>query len=307
MKLSQRNKMKLVSTSIGLMLCSSLLYSNCSPQGFQTLNPVSGTTLASSSGSGGSPGGGNPPDTGSGGTPAGAGSGMPTPTPPPPMGGGNPPPASGGTPTAPITQFATITGCANPMIGVNGDTGTRTSAIFVDVNNMRPANDPTYSKNAIFWTSRQNKPGQSVLMSGAFTGNKKTVRLAALKAGDLEWQTAVRASTTTVAATNMSSTGIAFTIPANWTYGTYAYRIEDANSSVPALEGLVNQPEIQWMVGTPSSEDVMEAPAHQMYDCGAELGGKLRIFGKNIRSSGEAYLQSSDNYLYPLSVDKSDD
>src|SRR5437868_2544109 len=187
MKLSQRNKMKLVSTSIGLMLCSSLLYSNCSPQGFQTLNPVSGTTLASSSGSGGSPGGGNPPDTGSGGTPAGAGSGMPTPTPPPPMGGGNPPPASGGTPTAPITQFATI----------------------------------------------------------------------------------------------KSFTAIGFTITANWTYGTYAYRIEDANSSVPALEGRVNQPEIQWMVGTPSSEDVMEAPAHQMYDCGAELGGKLRIFGKN--------------------------
>jgi type II secretion system protein G len=45
---------------------------------------------------------------------------------------------------------------------------------------MRPDSDPVYEKNAIFWTSRENRPGQSVLMSGAFTANRKTVRLAAL-------------------------------------------------------------------------------------------------------------------------------
>jgi hypothetical protein len=216
-------------------------------------------------------------------------------------------PLATGADATPIVQTATLAGCANPMIGKNGDTGTSASAVFVDVNSLRPAHDPVYTKNAIFWTSRQNKPGQSVLMSGAFTANPKTVRVAALSAGTVDWQSAVRASAVTVGARNMSSTGLAFTIPANLRYGPIAYRIEDADPGVPVLEGVVNQPEIQWIVGTPATEDSLEAPRHQLHNCGAEAGGKLRLFGKNINGTRQAYLQSANNQRYALNVESADD
>lgn len=215
-------------------------------------------------------------------------------------------PAAHGVET-PIVNAATLAGCTNPMIGKNGDVGTHGSAVFVDVNNLRPAHDPVYTKNAVFWTSRQNKPGQTVLMTGAFTTNPKTVRLAALPAGTHDWQGAVRASQATVGGRNLSSTGLAFTVPANLRYGPTAYRIEDADPAVPVVEGLLNQPEIQWIVGTPPSDDSLEAPRHQLHNCGAEAGGKLRLFGKNINGTREAYLQSADNERIALNVESADD
>lgn len=208
---------------------------------------------------------------------------------------------------SPILNAATLPGCTNPMIGKNGDVGSDKSAVFVDVNNLRPANDPVYTKNAVFWSSRQNRPGQTVLMSGAFTTNPKTVRLAPLTAGTFDWQAAVRASSLTVAGRNLSSTGLAFTIPANVRYGPVAYRIEDADPAVPAVEGMINQPEIQWIVGTPATDDSLEAPRHQLHNCGAEAGGKLRVFGKNIGGNREAYLQSASNQRYALNVESADD
>ncbi|MBO4120674.1 hypothetical protein J5T34_07975 [Cupriavidus gilardii] len=222
-------------------------------------------------------------------------------------GGASAPAAATGTPVAPIAEVGTLSGCTNPMIGRNGDTGSGKRAVFVDVNQMRPDSDPVYTKNAIFWTSRQNRPGQSVLMSGAFTANRKTVRLAPLTSGISDWRSAVRSSAITVPAVNMSSTGLTFTIPANLKYGPYAYRIEDQDRAVPPLEGIVNRPEIQWILGTPDSDSSLQAPAHELVNCGAEAGGKLRVFGKNINGSKEAYLQSADNRLYPLTVEHADD
>lgn len=212
-----------------------------------------------------------------------------------------------GTTVSPITEAGTLTGCTNPMIGRNGDTGSGKRAVFVDVNRMRPDSDPVYEKNAIFWISRENRPGQSVLMSGAFTANRKTVRLVALTPGMADWRSAVRASAITVPAVNLSSTGLTFTIPANLKYGPYAYRIEDLDRAVPVLEGIVNRPEIQWILGTPDTDSSLEAPAHELVNCGAEAGGKLRLFGKNFNGSKEAYLQSADNRLYPLAVEHADD
>lgn len=217
-------------------------------------------------------------------------------------GPGDPP-----VPASPVVQAASVVGCANPMIGRNTETGSGRSAVFVDIREMRTGADPVYDRNAVFWTSRQNKPGQSVLMSGAFTGNPKTVRLAALRAGQTDWQAAVRESQVTVPARNMSSTGLTFTVPPQLPYGPIAYRIEDQNGSVPALEGLVNRPELQWIVGTPPSEDSVEAPRYQLHNCGAVAGGKLRLFGKNIPGTQAVYLQSADNQRYTLGVESSDD
>lgn len=212
-----------------------------------------------------------------------------------------------GTQAPPITEVGSLTGCTNPLIGRNGDTGSGKRAVFVDVGNMRSPSDPVYTSNAVFWASRQNKPGHSVLLTGAFTSNPKTVRIAWLAPGVSDWRAAVRGSETTATVTRLSSTGLAFTIPANLKPGVYAYRIEERDNSVPALEGLVNRPEIQWIVGTPGTDAPLEAPAHQLHNCGAEAGGKLRLFGKNLDGATEIHLQAADNRLITLPAERSDD
>jgi len=45
-----------------------------------------------------------------------------------------------------------------------------------------------YTSNTIFWTSRENGPGQSILMAGAFTKVTKTARLALIPAGTIDWK-----------------------------------------------------------------------------------------------------------------------
>ena len=51
---------------------------------------------------------------------------------------------------------------------------------------------PKYSSNHIFWLSRENAPGQSVVMSGAFTPGSKNIRLARIPFGADANQTAAR-------------------------------------------------------------------------------------------------------------------
>ncbi|MGY8524580.1 glycosyl hydrolase family 28-related protein [Paracidovorax citrulli] len=210
-------------------------------------------------------------------------------------------------PVPPIGETGALSGCENPRIGRNRETGSNKSAVFVDVNNMRPGSDPVYNSNVVFWTSRENRPGQSVLMSGAFAHGRKTVRIVPLSAGTTDWRTAVQQSTVTAVTIPLSSTGLTFTIPSQLPYGPYAWRIEDHDPSVPPIEGIINRPEPQWIVGTPATDAPLEAPAHQLVNCGAEAGGKLRVFGRNLNGTKLAYLQSGDNMQYPLQVEQSDD
>ncbi|MBY4899201.1 glycoside hydrolase family 55 protein [Cupriavidus sp. AU9028] len=211
------------------------------------------------------------------------------------------------TPVAPIGETGTLSGCENPRIGRNGDRGSGKSAVFVDVQNMRPGHDPVYSSNSVFWTSRENRPGQNVLMSGAFAHGRKTVRIAPLSRGTTDWRSAVQQSNITAPAIPLSSTGLIFQIPPELHYAPYAWRIEDHDPAVPPIEGIVNRPEPQWILGTPATDAPLEAPAHRLVNCGAEAGGKLRLFGKNINGTREVYLQSADNRQVQLPVEQTDD
>jgi hypothetical protein len=199
-----------------------------------------------------------------------------------------------------------LTGCANPNTGVsNGDWGVGSDPVYTVVNPSEPViGAPIYTSNTVFWTSRETAPGQSILLAGAFTDATKTARLAFIPPGTTGWQSIVRGSTTVVSATQQSTTGLSFIVPAGFPAGVYGYEIEDP--SAPAVLGLANVPSLSWAIGIPSVTDPSTALQHQVYDCGVESGGVLRLFGKNFVASSQVILQSSSGIAYSLTLSKLD-
>jgi hypothetical protein len=193
-----------------------------------------------------------------------------------------------------------LTGCVNPNTGTsNGDWGIGTDPVYTAVSNTTPVvGEPVYTANTIFWTSRETQPGQSILLAGAFTVALKTVRLAFIPNGTNDWQSLVKASTTTISSTQEGTTGLSFIVPRNFPAGVYGFEIDDFTA--PPVLGLANVPSINWAVGVPFAAWLSVALQHQVYDCGAEPGGFLRIFGKNFISSNKVILRTSAGAAYVL-------
>jgi hypothetical protein len=220
--------------------------------------------------------------------------------------GAGPSGASGGQ-AAPVPgAVQALTGCANPNTGIsNGDWGVGSDPVYTVVDNTAPVvGAPIYTLNAVFWTSRETAPGQSILLAGAFTDAKKTARIALIPPGTTDWQALVRGSTVVISPTQQSTTGLSFIVPAGFAAGIYGYEIEDP--SAPAVFGLANVPSLNWAIGVPSVTDPGTALQHQVYDCGAEPGGILRLFGKNFVASNQVILQSSSEVAYSLKPSKLD-
>jgi hypothetical protein len=218
---------------------------------------------------------------------------------------GNSGPAGGQTIPTPGALQA-LTGCTNPNTGIsNGDWGVATSPVYTTVDNTEPVvGTPIYKSNVVFWTSRENAPGQSILLAGAFTDAPKTARLAFIPPGTIDWQTLVGGSTTMISATQQGTTGLSFIVPSNFPAGVYGFEIDDPTA--PPVVGLANAPALTWAIGVPSSTDSTAALQHQVYDCGVEQGGILRLFGKNFVASNQVVLQSSNGVPYLLKVPKID-
>src|ERR1035437_8549474 len=130
-----------------------------------------------------------------------------------------------------LTSFQALTGCSNPNTGTpTGDWGADvpvyTKSSSVQVNN----NYPTYNSNNIFWTSRETGPGQSVLMTGAFTNASKSVRVALIPPGTVDWQNLVRQSTAVVPAIQQGTTGLSFIVPSNFSTGVYGFQVDDPSA-----------------------------------------------------------------------------
>jgi hypothetical protein len=209
--------------------------------------------------------------------------------------------ASGGIAgqTIPLpTVSQALSGCANPNTGIaSGDWGAGTDPVYTFVDNQTPVvGEPKYTSNTIFWTSRENGPGQSILMTGAFTNVTKTVRLALIPAGTIDWETLVRGSSTVISTTQQGTTGLSFIVPANFLAGVYGFEIQDPSAS--PIFGLASAPSLNWAIGVPSVTEAAQALQHQVYDCGVELGGTLRIFGRNFTDSDQVILQLPTGTAY---------
>jgi hypothetical protein len=214
-------------------------------------------------------------------------------------------PGGAGGETVPIPGlFQSLTGCGNPNTGTsNGDWGAGTDPVYTDPLGVA-VGMPTYTSNAVFWTSRETAPGQSVLLTGAFTDSTKTARVAFIPPGTVDWQTVVQENTTVVSTIQQSTTGLSFIVPQTFPAGVYGFEIQDP--SAPSVLGLVNVPSINWTIGVPSLTDPSTALQHQVYDCGAEPGETLRVFGKNFKASNQVIVQSSNLAVYPLTISKAD-
>jgi hypothetical protein len=213
-----------------------------------------------------------------------------------------PPPGGNAGPTIPFPAMVQpLTGCSNPNTGTpSGDWGVGTYPVYTPVSNTTPVvGTPIYKSNTVFWSSRETAPGQSILLTGAFTDARKRVRLAWIPTGTIDWKNIVQNSVTVISPTQQGSTGISFIVPPDYPAGVYGFEIEDP-SSVPAL-GLANVPQVNWAIGVPANRDPAQALQHQVHDCGVEPGDNLRIFGKNFSASNRVILQSSRGSAYAFS------
>ena len=208
------------------------------------------------------------------------------------------------TPVPDVTQA--LTGCSNPNTGISsGDWGVGSNPVYTVVDSTGPVvGAPVYASNAVFWTSRETAPGQSILLTGAFTDATKIARVAFVPPGTGNWQALVRESETVVSTTQQGTTGLSFIVPVGFPAGVYGYEIEDP--STPPILGLANVPSLNWAIGIPSVTNPGAALRHQVYDCGVEPGGTLRLFGKNFVTSNKVILQSSDGIAYSLPPSKLD-
>ncbi len=208
-------------------------------------------------------------------------------------------PGESGGQTAPAPgTFQTLIACTNPNTGVsNGDWGVGTDPVYTDPVTL-VVGGPTYTSNAVFWISREIMPGQSVLMTGAFTDATKTARVAFIPPGTVNWQYVVKHSSKMVPTIQQGTTGLSFTVPSYYPAGIFGFEIQDP--SAPPLLELANVPSINWVIGVPSVTGPSTALQHQVYDCGAEPGEILRIFGKNFSPSSQVFIQASSLAVYPL-------
>jgi len=207
--------------------------------------------------------------------------------------------------TVPIS-LVDLAGCANPNTGSStGNWGVGSDPVFINLNyGTQLIGTPNYSSNTIFWISRETGPGQSVLMTGAFTNAMKRVRVSVIPPGTIDWQSVVQQSTTVVPTTQQGTTGLSFIIPAQFPAGIYGFEIDDP--SAPPILALANVPSMNWIVGVPSTTDSNSALQHKVHDCGVEPGGILRIFGKNFLPSSQIILQGLNGTNYPLAPTKVD-
>jgi hypothetical protein len=163
---------------------------------------------------------------------------------------------------------------------------------------------PIYSANTVFWISRENAPGQSILLAGAFTDATKKARIAFIPPGTTDWQSLVRTSATVVATIQQGTTGLSFLVPAAFSAGVYGFQIEDPTTA--PVQGLANVPALNWAIGVPSITAPSTALQHQVHDCGVEQGGILRIFGKNFTAANQVILQSTSGVATSLTPSKAD-
>lgn len=212
----------------------------------------------------------------------------------------------GGQTVPPPTINQAFMGCTNPNTGVsNGDWGVGSDPVYTVVDNTAPVvGAPVYTANTVFWTSRENAPGQSILLAGAFTDASKSARIAYIPTGTTDWQSLVRASATVVATIQQGTTGLSFLVPESFPPGVYGFQIADPTT--PSLFGLANVPALHWAIGVPSVTGAGTALQHQIYDCGVEQGGILRLFGKNFTATDRVILQASSGVATSLEPSKAD-
>jgi Pectate lyase superfamily protein/Right handed beta helix region len=205
----------------------------------------------------------------------------------------------------PPSALDPLVGCSNPNGVPSAGPWGVDDALYIPITyGTKLIEAPTYTGNTIFWTSRETSPGESVLMSGAFTRGKKTARVTFIPVGTTDWQSVVRESRTVVPTTQQGTTGLSFMVPRRFPGGVYGFEIDDP--SAPPVFGLANEPSLEWAMGVPSTTDLGTALQTQTHDCGVEPGEILRIFGKNFSASNQVILEATDGSitsLVPIKLD----
>ena len=207
--------------------------------------------------------------------------------------------------TLPPSTLHQLVGCTNPNNPnanvPTSDWGTSANTEYFPLTQYSTPliGTPTYTSNVIFWISREATPGDSVLMTGAFTESIKTAKVALIPTGTSDWRSLVHETGVVVPTTQQGTTGLFFMVPPKFPAGVYGFEIDDPIA--PPLFSLANDPSIDWAVGVPSQIDPTSALQSSVHDCGVEPGELLRLFGKNFSSSSQVVLESSVGSIKSIS------
>jgi hypothetical protein len=208
-------------------------------------------------------------------------------------------PAPGASESSPFAftfppEYRELQGCSNPNTGSPwGGWGSSGDPVYVDLTyGTQLMTTGEYAQNAVFWMSRENMPGQSVLLQGAFTPSSKTVRFAPIADGVRDWKSVVAASSIVLPTTQQGTTALSFQVPSGMTYGVYGIEIEDV-AAQPVFE-LVNAPSLEWIIGSPDTSEEFRPLERKISPCTAEAGGTIHVYGKNFLNKSDVVLGASD-------------
>jgi hypothetical protein len=156
---------------------------------------------------------------------------------------------------------------------------------------------PSYSPadEKIVWTSGPARPGDSVVVTGAFSPEPKTIQLASLNHVTGNWQAAVDKAASTTKPVSQGPESIVFQLPDNLPAGATGFRI--SNSAGIELYGRANLPEIYWLMGVPSAAHQSD-PGEEIAASIAAKGDLIRVFGRNFGPNPELVLRAANGNEY---------
>lgn len=162
---------------------------------------------------------------------------------------------------------------------------------------QQPVPVPSYTAadEKIVWISGPAAPGDSVVVTGAFSTEAKTIELASINRVKGNWQAAVDNASSKVQPVSLGPESLVFELPGNFSSGVTGFRI--SNNSGVKLYGRVNLPEIYWAMGVPSPARQSD-PSEEVMSSAAAKGDLLRVFGRNFGANPELVLRAADGKEY---------
>jgi hypothetical protein len=162
---------------------------------------------------------------------------------------------------------------------------------------QQPLPVPAYTAadEKIVWTSGPAEPGDSVVVTGAFSREPKTIELASLSHVKGNWEAAVDRTASTAKPVSQGPESIVFQLPNTLPAGATGFRI--SNSAGVKLYGRVNVPEIYWLMGIPSAAHQND-PGEEVITSAAAKGDLIRVFGCNFGPNPELVLRAANGKEY---------
>lgn len=176
------------------------------------------------------------------------------------------------------------------------------------INLKQPLAAPSYSATdqKIVWVSGPAKPGDSVVLTGAFSPEPKTITIAPVSGGHTDWKSLISTSGVSVTPLYQGPESIMFTLPASLPASGSAYAFKLSDSAGTAIFGRINLPDVYWAMGVPSAAHLFD-PGAQITPSATVKGELIRVFGRSFGPHPELVLKSMSGIWTVVPISSSSD